>query len=309
MNVNWMTLRDLEYLLAVARQLHFGKAAESCHVSQPALSTQVKKIEDMLGFVIFERTNRRVTITERGQKVVSLARVVLEEAQKIAALSRAESTEGLLKGTFRVGAIATLGPYYIPHFLPVLKKTHPELKLIIREGLTEELLEELKFGELDFVLAAQTFDANGFRVFPLFFEPFLLVVPQKHPLSKKKELTMNDLNVEEMILLEDGHCLRDQALEICPPNRRGNIKQFHATSIETLRHLVASEFGYTLIPAMAATNTLKGMLRYRSFGGSRIGREIVAVCRERFSAVREMETLAEFLRSHPPSFPEQRTQK
>ena len=301
MNISWMTLRDLEYLVSVARHLHFGKAAEACHVSQPALSSQIRKIETMLGFAVFERTNRRVAVTEKGRLVVEQSQVVLEEAQKIAAVAE-DSAGGDPRGTMKIGAIVTLGPYYVPHFLAPLRKAFPRLQPVIHEGLTDELLGELRSGELELVLAARTFDETGLRVFPLFEEPFVLAVPRDHRLARKPNLKTSDLDPSEMVLLEDGHCLRDQVLQICPPNRRGNIRQYHATSVETLRHLVAAGMGYTLIPALAVQpeSRMKGLLKYRRFVDPP-GRSIVAVCRERYPAMAEIEAVTTFLRKHPPS--------
>jgi LysR family transcriptional regulator, hydrogen peroxide-inducible genes activator len=301
MNVSSITIRDLEYLTAVARHLHFGKAAAACHVTQPALSAQIRKLEDQLGFQIFERTNRKVALTERGQKVITQAHIVLEEAQKLIAISQAEGIKEL-EGTLRIGAIASVGPYYIPFVLPLLKKKYPKLQVLVQEGLTEDLLADLKDGNLDLVIAARTFDESGLQVFPLFDEPFLLAVPKEHPLSKKEPLKTTDLVGKEMVLLEDGHCLRDQALQICPPNRRGNIRQFHAMSLETLRQLVAAGMGYTLMPKLAVPDkdTMKGLLKYRPFKNDSIGRTIVLVCRERFARLAETQTLADLLRVNPP---------
>ncbi len=298
MNITWLTLRDLEYLVSVAQYLHFGKAAQACHVSQPALSAQIKKIEEFLGLQIFERTNRKVSLTERGKLVSDQARIVLEEAEKLLMVAGQTETKDL-QGTLRLGVIATLGPYYVPQFLPGLKKLFPKLQLVLREGLTDGLLSDLKSGNLDAVLAARTFDESGLRVFPIFEEPFVLTVPKDHPLATKEPLRSRDLRSEEMVLLEDGHCLRDQALEICPPNRRGNIRQFHATSIETLRHLVASGMGYTLLPELAVTGSdrMKGMLKYRKFKSDKIGRMVVLICRDRYARLPEIEILAQFLKS------------
>lgn len=301
MNISWLTMRDLEYLLGLARHLHFGRAAEACHVSQPALSAQIRKIEDMLGFRVFERTNRRVAMTDRGRLVVRQAQVVLEEAQKIAAVADEHASGVEPRGLFRIGSIVTLGPYYVPHFLAPLRKAFPALQPVMREGLTEELLTELRAGELDLVLAARTFDESGLRIFELFDEPFVLAVPREHRLARKPNLSVSDLQASEMVLLEDGHCLRDQALAICPPNRRGRIRQYHATSVETLRHLVASGMGYTLIPALAVQpeRQMKGLLKYRHFRNP-VGRTIVAVCRERHPRMPEVEQITGFLRKHPP---------
>lgn len=294
MNVSWLTLRDLEYLTAVARLGHFGKAAESCHVSQPSLSAQIKKIEEFLDVILFERSNRRVTITEVGQRVVNQAQVVLEEAQKIISVL-GTSTKPLM-GTFRLGAIATLGPYLVPHFLGQLRKSYPQLHLIIREGLTEPLLEELRAGHLDAVLAARTFSESGFKVTSLFTEPFVLAAPHSHPLAQKEPLSLKDLKASEMVLLEDGHCLRDQVVEFCPTNKRGHIQQFHATSVETLRHLVASGAGYTLLPKLAVSEKpLKSLVKYREFSKQDVGREVVLVCRDRYPNMIDIQALAEIV--------------
>jgi len=297
MNISWLTLRDLEYLVEAGRQMHFGKAAEACHVSQPALSAQIRKVEEFLGFSIFERTNRKVALTPRGRRVVEQARVVLEEAQKILTGSSDRSLEPL-----HMGIISTLGPYYVPHFLPLLRTMYPQMQLVLREGLTAQLIMELKSGALDVLLAAAgTFDSRGLRVFPVFAEPFVLALPKKHLLTKKKMLRPGDLKGSEMVLLEDGHCLREQALEICPRNRRGSIRQYHATSLETLKALVASGLGYTLIPLLAVDkpNRLRGLISYRNFE-SRIGRDIVMVCRDRYPEIGMIEQLVKLLRSSSP---------
>ncbi|HYR83162.1 MAG TPA: LysR substrate-binding domain-containing protein [Terriglobia bacterium] len=300
MNISWLTLRDLEYLVAVADQQHFGKAAESCNVSQPALSAQIRKIEDFLGLRLFERSNRTVVITPVGDRVARQARVVLEEARKI--LTLVQATNQPLSASFRLGAIATLGPYLMPYFLEGLRKRFPKVELLMKEGLTDALIADLRTGALDAVLAAPTFADDGLRLIPLFYEPFLLAAPKGHKLAAKEPLRVKDLHSEEMVLLEDGHCLRDQIVEACPTNRRGNFREFQATSLETLRHLVASGFGYTLIPrlAIASNDRLKNLVSYRPFAGKPVGREIVLVCRERFGRMADIDALAAFIRENLP---------
>ena len=300
MNISSLTLRDLEYLVAVADQQHFGKAAESCNVSQPALSAQIRKVEDFLGLQLFERSNRSVVITPAGELVARQARVVLEEARKI--LTLAQATNRPLSGSFRLGAIATLGPYLMPYLLEGLRKRFPKLELLMKEGLTDHLIADLRTGALDAVLAAPTFADDGLKLIPLFHEPFLLAAPKAHELASKEPLRVKDLHSEDMVLLEDGHCLRDQIVEVCPSNRRGNFREFHATSLETLRHLVASGFGYTLIPrlAIATHDRLKNLVSYRQFAGKRVGREIVLVCRERFGRMADIDALAAFIRENLP---------
>src|SRR5438093_918932 len=213
MSISWLTLRDLQYLVAVADNSHFGKAAAACHVSQPALSAQIRKIEDVLGVQLFERSNRRVAITPAGEAVANQARVVLEEAQKIGELTRSAGQP--LSGSLRLGSIATIGPYLTPHLLPQLRKVYPKIELFLREGLTEQLLVELRSGRLDAVIASDTFTDAALRAIARFFEPFFLAVPRSHPLSKKDSVQRRDLHPEQMVLLEDGHCLRDQTLDLC----------------------------------------------------------------------------------------------
>lgn len=301
MNIAAIGLRDLEYLIAVAEHEHFGKAAAAVHVSQPALSGQIKKVEEFLGMQLFERSNRRVAITPIGEQVVDQARVVLEEARKIADLVR--SANEPLCGNLRLGAITTLGPYYWPHVLAPLRKRFPKLTLHLREGMTDELLADLRAGTLDAVLASPTaaFD-DSLRVLPLFMEPFLLAAPKSHALVKKPGLRPLDLRAADMVLLEDGHCLKDQTVAICPANRRGHIQQYHATGLETLRHLVASGLGYTLIPQLAAKEDpkLKNLICYRRFDGKPVGREIVLVARKRFARMRDIELLAAYLKELRP---------
>ena len=300
MKISWITLRDLEYLLAVAQQRHFGKAALACHVSQPTLSTQIKKIEGFLGVEIFERTNRNVSLTELGTPIVEQARIVLEEAEKIADIAKRKSEP--LTGSFRLAAIATLGPYFMPHVLAPIRKAFPQMELLLREGLTDQLLGELKKGALDAVLAARTFDESGFEVIPICEEPFLLAAPKTHPLALKTPLRTADLNVSEMVLLEDGHCLRDETLNVCPRNKRGKIRQFHATSLETLKHLVAVGAGYTLVPLLGATHDrqLRSLVSYRAFEGKPVGRTLVLVCRGRFARKDDVRRFGEFLKANLP---------
>lgn len=300
MNISSLTLRDLEYLVAVADRRHFGKAAESCHVSQPALSAQIRKIEDFLGVQLFERSNRNVVITPMGEQVARQARIVLEEAGKIAVM--AQETSEPLSGSLKLGAIATLGPYLMPHLLGPLRKRFPKLELLMKEGLTDELIEDLRNGSLDAVLAAPTFNNEGLRSIPLFEEPFLLAAPKGHELASRPAIRPRDLNSEDMVLLEDGHCLRNQTIEVCPSNRRGKFREFQATSLETLRHLVAAGFGYSLMPSLAveANSRMKNLIVYRSFSGKPVGRTIELVCRERFGRNNDIETLAAFIRESLP---------
>lgn len=300
MNISTLTLRDLEYLVAVAQTKHFGRAAALVHVSQPTLSGQVKKAEEFLGVRLFERTNKRVALTQAGERIVRQAKVVLDEAQKLGAL--ASGARPPLSGAFHLGAIHTLGPYYFPHVLAFLGERFPDLELHLREGTTDALLAELRAGQVDAVLASPTFPRAGLRLFPLFVEPFVLAAPARHELCRRTPLVPADLRLEDLILLEDGHCLKDQILAICPRGRRGAVPT-QATSLETLRYLVASGAGYTLFPKLAVREDagLRGMIRYRPFRDDAVGREVALVCRARSPRMDEVALLAEQLRAQRPA--------
>ena len=276
MNIAGLSLRDLEYVVAVADHRHFGKAAERCAVSQPSLSAQVRKLEDLLGITLFERTSRRVLPTPQGELVIRQARVVLEEAQRLLAVAR--GTEGALIGQLAIGAIQTLGPYLFPHLLPTIRKHLPDVQLILSEGRTEGLLEELREGRIDAVLLALPIEGEGFTGDALFFEPFVLAHPAGHRLEELPSIALTDLDPGELVLLEEGHCLRDQALAICRTTARG---MRHATGLETLRHMVAAGTGYTLMPQLAAGGnaTVGGLVAYRPFQGDPPGRTIGMVWR------------------------------
>ena len=279
MNVSWLTLRDLEYVVAVAKHEHFGRASKECRVSQPSLSTQIKKIEGYLGVILFERNNRHVSTTTAGRKMAEQAAIILDEAGKIPNILGELATSEMK--TLNLGVISSASSL-IPHILTDLKKAFREVPLSLREGTTEDLVKELKHGALDAVIAADTVKDKTLRSIPLFFEPFVLAAPKGHPILGKSVLQTSDFRVSEMVLLEDGHCLRDQAIFVCPKSRRGNPRSFHATSIETLRHLVASGAGYTLLPKLAtAGKPMSHLISYVDFKKTKIGRSIVLLCREK----------------------------
>jgi LysR family transcriptional regulator, hydrogen peroxide-inducible genes activator len=297
MNISSISLRDLEYVVSAGTLLHFGRAAQACHVSQPALSLQIRKIEDQLGVALFERTGRKVLLTPIGERVVAQARNVLHEATKIFEVCSSEQAP--FREPFRIASIATLGPYLLPIVLGPLVKKYPAGKFLFSEGLTEPLLESLKKGETDVVLLADTFDKSQVEWIPLFFEPFYLAVAKGHELATKKPLVSKDLHSEHMVLLEDGHCLVDQALAICSRGKSRGRQPFHATSMETLRHLVASGMGYTLFPALASEGkgNLKEMIAYRPFSHP-VGRKIGLAYRKGFSRAMEAESLAKLITAH-----------
>ncbi len=244
-----MTLRDLEYLVALAETRHFGRAAERCHVSQPTLSAQVRKLEDSLGVTLVERRPRKVALTVAGEAVVERARRMLRDAEDIQALGRA--SQDPLAGRLRVGFIPTLGPYLLPRVAPRIARALPKLQLMLYEYQTAALVERTVRGEIDLAILALPADTKGLVTRSLFAEAFLVAMPEHHRLTAKKRVKASDLSGEKLLLLEEGHCLRDQALEVCA--RAGTEEQdFRATSLETLRQMVAAGLGLTLLPRLAA---------------------------------------------------------
>lgn len=247
-----MNLRDLKYILAVADTRHFGRAAERCFVSQPTLSGQIKKLEDELGVVIFERTNRSVEITPVGEDILAHARLALEQAEAIQQVAR--SHQDPLAGPLRIGAIPTLSPYLMPLVLVPLKRTYPELKLVLSEEITDSLLARLARHEIDAALLATPTVDTDLESIPLFDEPFWLAHPRGHALGDKDEVTAEDLESIDLLLLAEGHCLTHQVMEVCrlaERPTRGEMADLRAASLETLLQLVGANFGCTLVPALA----------------------------------------------------------
>ncbi len=244
-----MNLRDLKYLVALMDHKHFGQAAEACFVSQPTLSTQIKKLEEELGVPLVERSSRHVMLTDVGTEIASRARAVLDEVNQMRELAR--RTLDPEAGTIRLGIFPTLAPYLLPHVIPQVRKRFPKLTLLLTEEKTEELLRRLRDGRLDaVVLALPAGDANLHEEF-LFEEQFLLATPATHALAKRKKITSADLDGLDLLLLEEGHCMRDQALAVCRLSGADEHAGFRATSLETLRQMVGSGVGITLMPALA----------------------------------------------------------
>ena len=252
-----MTLTELRYIVAVARERHFGRAAETCFVSQPTLSVAVKKLEDELGVTFFERGPGEVSVTPAGQKIVEQAQRVLEEASRIREIAAAGKDP--LAGPIRLGAIYTIGPYLLPKLIPILRRTAPAMQLLIQENFTHRLSEELKSGEVDVILIALPFDEPGVVTRAVYDEPFLVAVPKGHPWESKKRVTTEELTRESLLLLGEGHCFRDQVLEICHTVRSRErsplAKTLEGGSLETIRQMVAGGVGITVLPA---TSTAAG---------------------------------------------------
>jgi len=300
MSLAGISLRDLEYVVAVSETLHFGKAAERCGVSQSALSAQVKKTEGLLGAEIFERTNKKVFLTPKGEVLIAQARRVLVEANRLFSLS--QSWADPMSGRLRLGAIETLGPYYFPKILAPLREAYSSLQPSLTEGRTADLIRQLHAGEIDAALLSPPFDQEGLVAEPLFFEPFMLMLPTNHPLATAPEARIDSILAEGLVVLEDGHCLSDQTLELCEQIGKTPSRQ-HATGIETLRYIVAIQNGFSIVPALAAEegSTLGGLLCYRAFDQTPPGRTISLVWRASAADRREFRILANFLRKTAPA--------
>jgi LysR family hydrogen peroxide-inducible transcriptional activator len=244
-----MNLRDLRYLVALADTRHFGKAAARCYVSQPTLSAQIKKLENYLGVQLIERQPRRVALTETGAKIVPLARRMLQESDEIVALARNEHDP--LAGKLNMALIPTIGPYLLPLVMRRIRKQLPQLKLMLYEYQTQPLLEKLRAGDIELGILALPVPLDGLEARELYEEPFTVAVPTSSDLAKKQHLKVDDLNGETVLLLEDGHCLRDQALDVCNRVDAKESEDYRATSLETLRQMVAAGLGITLLPELA----------------------------------------------------------
>lgn len=244
-----MNLRDLRYLVALADHRHFGKAAEASFVSQPTLSTQLKKLEAELGLPLVERSPRNILLTEFGEKIAERARDILREVDAIKSIARRFKDPE--SGTVRLGIFPTLGPYLLPHVVPGIVARYPRLELVLVEEKTEVLLRKVGSGELDAAILALPIHDEQLHAEFLFEEAFVFAATNRHPLAKARQISLGDLDDQPLLLLDEGHCLRDQALELC--HRAGATERtgFRATSLETLRHMVSANGGATLLPALA----------------------------------------------------------
>lgn len=250
-----MKIRDLQYLVAVAEHRHFGHAASACFVSQPTLSTQIKKLEKQLGVELVERSSRQVMLTRAGERVVQHARIILREVETIQDVANGALDSA--SGTVRVGLFHTLAPYLLPHTMPEVRERFPDLEVLLVEDKTEELLRQLRGGELDAAILALPVQDNDLEHLHLFDEDFVLAVPAGHSLANTTDpLAVQQLINENVLLLEDGHCLRDQALAVCQMAGVAERAGFRATSLETLRHMVAAGVGVTLLPKLAVSEPI-----------------------------------------------------
>lgn len=250
-----MTLTELKYIVAVAREKHFGRAAEACFVSQPTLSVAVKKLEDELDIKLFERSSNEVTITPLGEDIVRQAQSVLDQAAEIKEI--AKRGKDPLAGVLTLGVIYTIGPYLLPDLVRQSIARTPQMPLMLQENFTIKLLEMLRTGEIDCAILAEPFPDTGLATAPLYDEPFLAAVPSTHPLAQQDTISTAQLKNETMLLLGSGHCFRDHVLEVCPEfaryasNAEGIRRSFEGSSLETIKHMVAAGMGVTLVPRLS----------------------------------------------------------
>jgi len=292
-----MTLTELRYIVAVARERHFGRAASACFVSQSTLSIGVRKLEDELGISLFERSRNEVTLTARGELIVEQAHRVLEEVDVITQL--AESEKGPLVGSLRIGAIHTIGPYIFPGLIPILLEQAPEMPLIVQENFTSNLTTLLKQGQLDAIIISYPYDEPGIVTLPLYDEPFVVVVPSSHPWAQKKTISRDILPEENIMLLGAGNCFRDQVLDFCPDCLQASQKDIglqqtlEGSSLETIRHMVMSGIGISVFPATAAGahDYSHRLLAVKRLAGKQPSRRVALAWRKSFPRRQAIDTL------------------
>jgi len=282
-----MTLTELRYIVAVAREHHFGRAAEACFVSQPTLSVAVKKLEEELDVKIFERGGSEVSVTPLGEAIVRQAQQVIEQAGAIREIAR--RGQDPLAGPLRLGIIYTIGPYLLPDLVTQAIARSPQMPLMLQENFTARLLDMLRTGELDCAILAEPFPDTGLAVAPLYDEPFMVAVPRRHALARRKSIGAEALKRETLLLLGTGHCFRDHVLEVCPEYARfssdasGIRKSFEGSSLETIKYMVASGMGVTVVPQLSVPKDPQPHLRYVPFSAPAPTRRVVLAWRRTFT--------------------------
>jgi LysR family transcriptional regulator, hydrogen peroxide-inducible genes activator len=282
-----MTLTELRYIVAVARERHFGRAAEACFVSQPTLSVAIKKLEDELDVKLFERGANEVSVTPLGEAIVRQAQSVIEQAAAIKEM--AKRGKDPLSGPLRLGIIYTIGPYLLPPLVKNAIRMTPQMPLMLQENFTVKLLDMLRTGELDCAIMAEPFPDTGLAIAPLYDEPFMVAAPANHPLAKKKSVSAEELKRETMLLLGTGHCFRDHVLEVCPEFARfssdaeGIRKSFEGSSLETIKHMVASGMGVTVVPLLSIPSDHNEFVKYIPFDKPVPSRRVVLAWRRTFT--------------------------
>ncbi len=282
-----MTLTELRYIVAVAREKHFGRAAEACFVSQPTLSVAIKKLEEELDVKIFERGASEVSVTPLGEEIVRQAQSVIEQAASIKEI--AKRGKDPVSGPLRLGVIYTIGPYLLPDLVKAAIERVPQMPLMLQENFTVKLLDMLRTGELDCAIVAEPFPDTGLAVAPLYDEPFMVAVPVSHPMAARESITAEELKQETMLLLGTGHCFRDHVLEVCPEyarfssNAEGIRKSFEGSSLETIKYMVASGMGVTVVPQLSVPKDPQPHVRYIPFSDPAPTRRVVLAWRRTFT--------------------------
>ncbi|HSW07167.1 LysR substrate-binding domain-containing protein [Aquabacterium sp.] len=282
-----MTLTELRYIVAVARERHFGRAAEACFVSQPTLSVAIKKLEEELDVKLFERGASEVSVTPLGEAIVRQAQSVLEQAAAIKEI--AKRGKDPLNGALRLGIIYTIGPYLLPELVKHAIANTPQMPLMLQENFTVKLLDMLRTGELDCAIMAEPFPDTGLAIAPLYDEPFVVAVPSHHALAVRKHISADELKKETMLLLGTGHCFRDHVLEVCPEFARfssdaeGIRKSFEGSSLETIKHMVASGMGVTVVPQLSVPKGGHEHVTYIAFEAPVPTRRVVLAWRRSFT--------------------------
>lgn len=297
-----MTLTELRYIVAVSRELHFGRAAAACFVSQPTLSVAIKKLEDELDVAIFERRPHDVTITPVGRRIVEQAITVLEQVNAIRTIAGSEKDQ--LQGSLKLGVIYTIGPFLLPHLIPVLGREAPGLTLIIEEDFTLNLAEQLKRGELDMIIISTPFEQPGATLEVLYREPFTVMLPKNHRLSRRKQVRADDLVEDTLLLLKSGNCFRDQVMDACPACK-GDIfskdkiqKTLEGSSIETIKQMVAAGSGVTVLPSTAIReqDELGKLVEYRPFAKPVPERDIALAWRNTYPKKQLVQLVSRIIR-------------
>ena len=296
-----MTLTELRYIVAVSQKNHFGKAAQACFVSQPTLSIAIKKLEEELGVRLFERSSKNeIRITEIGQRVVDQAYIVLQQAQMLSEI--AQQGKDPLSGQFKLGVIYTIGPYLLPSLIPVLRKSVPNLKLIIEENFTANLSQSLKQGTLDAIIISYPFEEPGIETAPLYEEPFIFALPNNHAWKDREAIPTEDLASQDLMLLGSGHCFRDQVIKACTNCMSGNselTRTLEGGSLETIRHMVAAGTGITVLPRTSIMRSQKNetMIDIKPFKSPSPSRTVAIAWRKHYPRTEAIVTILDTVKS------------